>query len=194
MQTLRRFLMSGTIMRTRYPTDDKRRVCNSFFTEDVLKVAPGLLGKFLSVRQSDGNILRYMITETEAYRGSDDKACHASKGETSRNRVMFRRGGLVYVYFVYGMHWMFNVVTGKEKDPQAVLIRAVEGFDGPGKLTRALGIDGSFYGEDLVSSGRIWIEEGLNDYSFRSLPRIGIDYAGEPWISMPWRFVIDRKD
>lgn len=188
------FLMNGTIMRRRFPTDNNPRLINSFYTEDVLKVAPGLLGKYLSVRQNDGTVLRYMITETEAYRGSDDKACHASKGETARNRVMFGRGGLVYVYFIYGMYWMLNVVTGKEQDPQAVLIRGVEGFAGPGKLTRALRIDGSFYGEDLVSSDRIWIEEGLKNFRFRSLPRVGIDYAGEPWISMPWRFVIDRKD
>lgn len=187
-----RFLMNGTTMRKKFPIENNNRLNISFFTEDVLRVAPGLLGKYLTVRQSDGSLLRYIITETEAYKGTDDKACHASKGETRRNSVMFQRGGFVYVYLIYGMYWMFNVVTGSEKDPQAVLIRGVEGFDGPGKLTRALGIDGSFYGEDLVSSERIWIEEGINDFRFTSLPRVGIDYAGEPWISMPWRFLIER--
>ncbi|MBP8960069.1 MAG: DNA-3-methyladenine glycosylase [Bacteroidales bacterium] len=163
-----------------------------FYTRDVLDVAPDLLGKILAVRKSDNSIVRYMITETEAYRGEEDKACHASKGLTSRNKVMYGKGGLVYVYFVYGMYWMLNVVTGAENEPQAALIRGVEGFNGPGKLTKALGIDGSYYGEDLAASEKIWIEDNRFNVSYFATNRVGIDYAGEPWVSLPWRFVLKK--
>ncbi len=100
-----------------------------------------------------------MITETEAYRGGEDLACHASKGLTPRTRVMFGEGGYLYMYLIYGMYWMMNVVTGPEGVPQAVLFRGLRELSGPGRLTRLLGVDQSFYGEDLVQSGRIWIEE-----------------------------------
>ena len=98
-------------------------------------------------------------TEVEAYRGSEDRACHASKGRTPRTEIMYHEGGRLYVYLIYGMYWMLNVVTGGENDPQAVLIRGVENFPGPGKLTRSFGIDRTFYGEDLTISERIWFEE-----------------------------------
>jgi DNA-3-methyladenine glycosylase len=94
----------------------------------------------------------------------------------------------VYVYFVYGMYWMLNFVAGPEGDPQAALIRGIEGFDGPGKLTRALSIDGSFYAEDLTASKRIWVEDSGLSPEIKAGPRIGIDYAGEPWRSKPWRY------
>jgi DNA-3-methyladenine glycosylase len=168
----------------------RKRLIADFFTGDVLKVAPGLLGKILAVRQPDGRISRHIITETEAYRGAEDKACHASRGKTTRTEVMFRRGGYVYVYFVYGMYWMLNIVTGAENEPQAALIRGIEGFDGPGKLTRALGIDGTFYGEDLTSSQKIWIEDNDSEVSYKTTSRIGISYAGKPWKDMPWRFIV----
>ncbi len=167
-----------------------RRLDQDFYLNDVLVVAPALLGKLIAVRHNDGKVSRLVITETEAYRGTEDRACHASKGKTRRNEVMFRRGGYVYVYFVYGMYWMLNVVTGIEDEPQAVLIRGAGEYDGPGKLTRALGIDGSFYGNDLVLSDRIWIEDAGYSVTWEAKTRVGIDYAGSPWVEMPWRFLL----
>ena len=106
-----------------------------FFCRDTLIVAEELLGKFL-VRKTPDGILAGMITEVEAYDGPLDKACHAHRGKTPRNAPMFGPGGFFYVYFVYGMHWMLNVVTGEAGDPAAVLIRGIQGWDGPGKLTK----------------------------------------------------------
>lgn len=164
-----------------------RKLKGDFFIRDVLQVAPELLGKVLVLR-SESEERRFVITETEAYRGTEDKACHAYKGRTKRTEVMFHEGGKVYVYLVYGMYWMLNFVTGTEGDPQAVLIRAVEGISGPGKLTRELAIDGSYYAEDLSGSERIWVEDKGTAVPFTTGPRVGIDYAGEPWVSKPWRY------
>lgn len=169
---------------------EKPRLTQEFFRNDVLKVAPGLLGKFLVRKFNNDQIIRYMISEVEAYSGDGDLACHASKGQTSRTEVMFREGGLVYVYLVYGIHWLLNIVTGKEGDASAILIRGLEGVPGPGRVGKILQLDKSFYGEDLSTSNRIWIEDNDNLITYRAAPRIGIDYAGEPWISKHWRFFI----
>jgi DNA-3-methyladenine glycosylase len=169
------------------------RLKTDFYQRDVLLVAPELLGKQLVRLLPDGSILRYPITEVEAYKGTGDLACHASKGRTERNKVMFQQGGLVYVYLIYGMYWMLNVVTSVEGDPEAVLIRGIKGYSGPGKLTRHLGIDKSFYAEDLTSSSRIWIEDVGITPKIKTTPRIGIDYAGPYWANIPWRFIIDEK-
>jgi DNA-3-methyladenine glycosylase len=166
------------------------RMERSFFTHDVLEVAPGLLGKILVVKSSNDLIRRFIISETEAYRGSDDKACHASKGRTPRTEIMFHQGGRLYVYFVYGMYWMLNIVAGMENDPQAVLIRGLKGCTGPGRLTKLIGIDRTFYGEDIITSSRIWIEDQGIVPVYKTSPRIGINYAGEPWKSYPWRFYL----
>ena len=103
---------------------------------------------------------------------------------------MFREGGVVYVYLIYGMYWMLNIVTGKEKDASAVLIRGLENISGPGRVGRALHLDKSFNGENLFTSDRIWIENNVSVIKFSTSPRIGINYAGEPWISKPWRFMM----
>ena len=171
-------------MNTRLPT--------SFYQRDVLKVAPELLGKTLVRKFSDGQTKRYKITEVEAYRGGDDKACHANKGKTPRTEVMFREGGLVYVYLIYGIYWMLNIVTGEENDSSAVLIRGLEDISGPGRVGKALHLDKSFYGEDLSTSERIWIVSSEADVSYSTNPRVGIHYAGEPWVSKPWRFILER--
>jgi DNA-3-methyladenine glycosylase len=123
----------------------------------------------------------------------EDLACHASKGRTPRNEVMFREGGVVYVYFIYGMYWMLNVVTGWEGDPSAVLIRGLDDISGPGKVGKTLQLDRSFYGEDLSVSQRIWIEDSMKVADFTTYPRVGIHYAGEPWISKPWRYILNHK-
>jgi DNA-3-methyladenine glycosylase len=169
------------------------RLSSSFYNRDVLDVAPDLIGKSLVVRSADGTRKKFTIHEVEAYRGEEDRACHASKGRTQRTEVMYAEGGKVYVYIVYGMYWMLNIVTGKENDPQAVLIRGVEGLKGPGRITRDLGIDGGFYGEELTHSERIWIEGPGEKLKFVTTPRIGIDYAGKPWKDKPWRFVMENN-
>jgi DNA-3-methyladenine glycosylase len=164
------------------------RVSEEFFVRDVLEVAPALLGKLLVRNFGNGEIKKYRITEAEAYRGASDRACHASKGRTPRTEIMFGTGGRVYVYFIYGMYWMLNFVTGEEGDASAVLIRGIEGFSGPGKVGRELKLDQSFYGENLFFSERLWIEDSGESPEYETSPRIGIKYAGEPWVSQPWRF------
>jgi DNA-3-methyladenine glycosylase len=193
MPGVRKFLKSGMNMKGKSHIDplESIRLSSAFFTRDVLFVAPELVGKRIAISQKDGEIRRFLITETEAYRGPEDLACHASKGRTPRTEVMFHSGGRIYVYFVYGMYWMLNFVAGGENDPQAALIRGIEGFNGPGKLTRALGIDRSFYGVDLATSDRIWVEDAGYLPIIETGPRIGIKYAGEPWIRKPWRFRIN---
>lgn len=170
-----------------------KRFDRDFYCRDVLEVAPGLLGQHLVRVGADGSRSVYVITETEAYRGGEDLACHASKGMTPRTRVMFGEGGYIYMYLIYGMYWMMNVVTGPEGMPQAVLFRGLREVSGPGRLTRLLGVDRDFYGEDLVKSGRIWIEESGMTPAYTTGPRVGVAYAGEPWKDMPWRFLLDSK-
>ncbi|MFV0592197.1 MAG: DNA-3-methyladenine glycosylase [Draconibacterium sp.] len=171
---------------------NSNRLPSSFFQYEVTDVAPRLLGKILVRKFDDGSIQKFMITETEAYRGMEDLACHASKGRTARTEVMFRNGGVVYVYLIYGIYWMLNFVTGTEDEPTAVLIRGVEGISGPGRVGRALNLNKSFYGEDLAISERLWIEDSTTNPAFITTPRIGIDYAGEPWVSKHWRFVVEK--
>lgn len=167
------------------------RLKRDFFARDSLLVAPSLLGYFLARKFEDGRVEKRMITEVEAYLGEEDKASHARFGKTKRNIVMWDKPGLIYVYFVYGMYWMFNIVTGKKGKAQAVLVRALEGVKGPGKVGKWLSIDKSFYGEDLVSSKRIWVEEGSLPKSAKIIktPRIGVSYAGK-WAYRKWRFVL----
>ncbi|MGC9151197.1 MAG: DNA-3-methyladenine glycosylase [Microbacter sp.] len=165
------------------------RLTNDFFQQDAHWVAPRLLGKIIVRRLDDGNEIRLKITETEIYYGQEDKACHASKGRTPRTEIMYAAGGKLYVYFIYGMYWLLNIVTGNEGHPQAVLIRGAEHFNGPGKVGRALHIDRSFYGEDIELSTRLWVEDHHFQPQYEMTTRVGIDYAGEEWISKPWRFV-----
>jgi DNA-3-methyladenine glycosylase len=165
------------------------RLTLDFFNRDALVVAPELINKLLVRKFPDGTIVRYRITETEAYRGEEDLACHASKGRTPRTSVMYESGGKIYMYLIYGMYQMLNFVTSAENNPQAVLIRGIEGFNGPGKLTRHLQLDKSYYGEDLSTSDRLWvITDGILP-SYSTGKRIGIDYAGE-WKDKPWRFFL----
>jgi len=166
------------------------RLPPDFFVRDVLDVAPALLGNMLVRQFEDGRIEKYRITETEAYRGAEDLACHASKGRTPRTEVMFQEGGTVYVYLIYGMYWMLNLVAGDEGDASAVLIRGIEGFTGPGRVGRVLQLDKSFYGENLINSTRIWIEEGSTDSTIHFSKRIGIEYSGEEWANKLWRFYL----
>ena len=175
---------------------------------DVVKIARDLLGKSLFT-QIDGIVTGGMIVETEAYSWTE-RGCHAfQKRKTARNAIMFEEGGFSYVYLCYGIHHLFNVVTNVPGIPEAVLVRALEpthgleemrirrnirGLDkqltsGPGKLTRALGIDRKSNGK-FLSGDEIWIEDLHGRPPRRNIacgPRIGIDYAGED-AALPWRF------
>ena len=162
------------------------------------------------VRLLDGQRVGGTIVEAEAYRGEEDLACHARHGRTPRTAVMYGPPGRAYVYFTYGMHWMLNCVAGPPGFPAAVLVRAIrplEGLEiiaarrpghpaadwcsGPGRLTRALAIEGRLNGIDLTSpTGNLWIEAGsvVADEQVLIGPRIGLGGVPEPWLSQPWRF------
>jgi len=163
-----------------------------FLERPTLIVAEELLGQHLC-RQVSGQTERYRITELEAYDGTEDKACHAHKGKTPRNTIMFGPAGHWYVYLCYGMHWLLNIVTGTEDYPAAVLFRGIKERRGPGRLTKALQIDKAQNGKPAHPDSGLWIEHsGLShpEHDIERTPRIGIDYAGEYWAQVPYRFVL----
>ena len=153
-----------------------------------MELAPKLLGKLLC-RKIDGKVIKLEITETECYYGESDTACHASKGRTKRTETLYESGGVAYIYLCYGMHHLFNVVTGEKDFPQAVLIRGVAGYNGPGKLTKVLMIDKSLNGENLITSDRLWLEDAPEVSDYTTTPRIGIGYATEEYKNIHWRFL-----
>ncbi len=178
-----------------------------FYNRPTLTVARELIGARL-IRILDGVKLVGLITETEAYIGETDLACHAKAGLTPRTAPMFGEPGHAFVYFTYGNHWMLNAVTEREGFPAAVLIRAIqpiEGADimlerrqgrdtfGPGKLTQALGITKSENQADLTGTASgLWIEAGVPVSNSRvtKSPRVGLNNTPEPWLSKPWRFLV----
>lgn len=164
------------------------RIDNSFYFESAEYVAPRLVGKLLCLRRADGEVLRMRITETECYLGTDDTACHASKGKTPRNSALWQEGGFTYVYLCYGMYYMFNIITGAENDPQGVLVRGVEGHMGPGRLTKYCGIDKSHNLIDMKTGDAIWLEDDGFVPSLICSPRIGIGYADIRDRERLWRF------
>lgn len=189
---------------------------SSFYLDhDVVKIAKKLLGKYVFT-YSNNQLTGGMIVETEAYSGTDDKACHAYKGiPTKRTEPMFENGGIAYVYLCYGMHFLLNVVTNKKNIPHAVLIRAIEpkiGLDimlkrrnkkiidrtltaGPGALSQALNITKKDNYKSFLSSS-IWIEDKniiINDEDIISSKRIGVSYAKEDAL-LPWRFRIKNNN
>jgi len=164
-----------------------------FFDRPADHVARELLGAWLVVRGPDGRPTRHAIVETEAYLGAHDLACHGAKGMTRRNATMFGPAGHWYVYLCYGMHWMLNIVTGAAGLPAAVLIRGAGAHLGPGRLTRALGIDRAFDGSPAVRPSGLWIEASgirVPPRLVARTPRIGVGYAGA-WAEKPLRFVVD---
>lgn len=184
----------------------------TFYERPTLRVAQDLLGCFLIrkiVADKKEKIIKTKIVETEAYNGPHDLASHASRGKTPRNEVMFDIPGTIYVYFTYGMHYMFNIVTERKDYPAAVLIRAVELIDisdtkidpaslksnGPARLTKALRIDKKFNGLSICDKQNgLWIEAGekVRKKDIVAAPRIGVDYAGE-YKDKLWRFYIDNN-
>ena len=164
-----------------------------YFDRPTLDVARSLVGKYL-VREQGHGLIAGRIIEVEAYIGTEDKACHASKGRTARTEVLFGPPGHAYVYLCYGMHEMLNVVTEQVGFPAAILLRAVECegtlIDGPGRVTRAFGIDRRLNRCDLTLGQSLWFEdrgESVSTGLLNAHPRIGVDYAGE-WAHKLWRF------
>lgn len=200
------------LLSDRLPAAAPARLTSAFFVrEDVVAISRELLGKVLATC-FDGQRSAGIIVETEAYRGPDDRACHAwMNRRTRRTEVMFARGGRAYVYLCYGIHHLFNIVTGRQDMPHAVLIRALEPLDnvslmlerrgldkperrltaGPGTLSQALGIHTRHSGTLLTApDSPIWLEDRgirLQERHMLASPRVGIPYGGESrdW---PWRF------
>jgi DNA-3-methyladenine glycosylase len=163
-----------------------------FFDRTALKVARELIGCRLHVRDQ---IQSRIITETEAYVGPQDLASHASKGRTKRTEAMFGPPGSFYVYFVYGVHWMLNVVTGPGAYPSAVLIRSVEGIVGPARLTQALGINGDLNGKPANKETGVWFSEKPQPRRKQVIrsARIGVDFAAPIWSAKPYRFSLKKN-
>ena len=182
----------------------------SFYRQpDVVEISKQLVGKVLCTN-FDGALTTGIITEVEAYCGRGDKACHANDGtRTDRTEVMYKAGGVAYVYLCYGIHHLFNVVTNAEEKADAILVRAIEPLEGkeimlerrgkekinpsltagPGRLTQALGITTEHDSASLIGN-TIWIEDRNIIYEQETLVetgRIGVDYAGED-AKLPWRF------
>lgn len=190
---------------------------NNFFKRDTVEVAKSLIGKKI-IRNISGNFFCAKIVETEAYLGLEDRACHSYGGRiTDRNKTLYLPGGHIYVYLIYGMYDLLNIVTRDEDHPEAVLIRGVEPLEnldgiskkrfgkaydnlstyqrknltnGPGKLSMALGIDRSLNGK-VLSKDYLYIGEGeeVPEKDLVITKRIGIDYAGED-ANLPLRFCL----
>lgn len=154
-----------------------------FYHRPCLEVARDLVGKVLV---HNGRKLR--ISETEAYCGESDTACHASKGRTKRTEVMYREAGTVYIYLCYGIHWMLNIVTGEVGQPEAVLIRACVDAEGPGKLTKRLGITGEQNRSSVTDGTELWIEDDGFSCEVVTDKRVGIGYASQEDQERLWRF------
>ena len=185
-----------------------------FYQRPAEQVARELLGQRI-VHVINGYRISGYLLETEAYDGEIDGACHARSGKTERNAPLYGPPGLAYVYFTYGIHWLLNVVTRPQNEPAGVLFRAVfpdEGIEiirhnrtgqarknwcnGPAKLTRAMAVTGDQNLLPLYSSASpLHLEPGfpIPTEMIQTSPRIGIDYAPEPWKSMPWRFFVAEK-
>ncbi|MBN1404314.1 MAG: DNA-3-methyladenine glycosylase [Opitutales bacterium] len=163
----------------------------SFFQRPTLELCRELLGKNLC-RMRGGELLRLPITEVEAYDGPEDLASHASRGRTARNSVMFEAGGLWYVYLCYGVHWMLNIVTGDKDYPSAILIRGAGEANGPGKVTKELGIKADFNKRPAIPATGLWMEDAglhVEEHQVKTCPRVGVGYAGPIWAEKPYRFI-----
>lgn len=147
------------------------------------------------MRRLNGKTHAYLITETEAYDGERDLACHARSGKTARNAPMWGKPAHAYVYFTYGMHWMLNLVTREEGYPSAVLVRGVGPYVGPARLTKGMKIDRALNGKKLGRASGLWVEDRgvrIRRSEVITTPRIGISYAGV-WAKKPWRYVLKTQ-
>ncbi|OGD23720.1 hypothetical protein A2Z10_01045 [Candidatus Azambacteria bacterium RBG_16_47_10] len=189
-----------------------QKLPQSFFQRPTLVVARDLLGKYLVVKNGN-SVLSGKIVETEAYRGEDDLACHASKGRTPRTETLYAEAGTIYVYLIYGMYHCLNIVTEEKDFPSAVLVRAVEPIEGihtmekrrktkhsralasgPGKLCDAFGITKRMNGKTVFGDTVLIEDRGdvVKRNDIVTVPRVGVDYAGA-CTHLPWRFYIKKS-
>jgi len=180
----------------------------NFSSKNTPKLARELIGKIIK-RKINGKVIEAVISETEAYHGFSDKASHASRGKTPRNKPMFGKAGSWYVYFIYGNHFMLNLITGPENYPSAILLRGIlvgdKKINGPGRLTKFLNVDKQFNDQLANKKTGLWIEDrgvkinphtkqinffgmGVKQSQIEKLPRVGIDYAEEKYKNKLWRF------
>lgn len=192
-------------------TDISTRLIDQlFYSRHAARVARDLLGCYL-VKEEESRQLVGRITETEAYHGANDSACHGNWKKREHCEMLWGPPGHAYIYFTYGMHWMLNIVTYRSEFPSAVLVRAVEpvqgvGYmqrrrqtkdlrnlaNGPAKLTQAFGITGALNGAALWRNGPLYVLKGIAPKQIRTSARVGIDYATQPWRSRLWRFSVLR--
>lgn len=196
------WLLSDAVLKRRVSDRETHRLDRSDFNRPTLRVARYLLGKFI-VRSDQGHRIAAMITEVEAYKGPKDRASHAFGGRrTARVEPLYGDGGTVYVYFVYGMHWMLNFSTAGEGIPEGVLVRGILAdpvverklLVGPGRVARYLRIDKTLDGADVTDSKQMWLEDRgvrIPARCVRTGPRVGVEFAGPYWAARLWRFWID---
>ena len=158
-----------------------------FYHRPCLEVAHDLVGKVLVCGER-----RLRISETEAYCGENDTACHAHKGRTKRTEVLYAKAGTIYVYLCYGVHWLLNIVTGEAEQPEAVLIRACVDADGPGRLTKKLGITGELNRHNACDDPKLWIEDDGFSCQVVTDKRVGIGYATQEDQDRLWRFKMKK--
>lgn len=159
------------------------RLPYEFYHRPCDEVASDLVGKLIVHGDK-----RLRISETEVYWGEADTACHASRGKTPRNEVLWQDAGTIYVYLCYGMHWLLNLITGDAGDPQGVLIRACVEAPGPGKLTKALGITGEYNRKSILETPELRIEDDGFRCEIALDTRVGIGYASPEDQARLWRF------
>jgi len=165
----------------------------NFFKTDTISLAKNLIGKWV-VTNINGKEVKAQISETEAYLGINDSACHTFNNKrTKRTEPMFKEGGTIYIYLCYGLHFLFNIVSKNINEPEAVLIRAVIGANGPAKTTKFLNIDKTFNGSSIINNPKICIKDDGKKYDFIKTVRVGIEYANECDKNALLRFVLKDK-
>lgn len=171
---------------------NNRILDKTFFNRDTIQTSQKLLGKYLIV-QDHAVRNELIINEVEAYDGPEDKASHAYRGKTDRTKIMFEEGGTLYIYLVYGMYWMLNVVTEEKGYPAAILIRGAGQIKGPGRLTKFLAVNQSFNGKLAEPKTGLWFEDRgitIQKQNITATERIGVSYAGPIWAKKLYRFLI----
>lgn len=164
----------------------------SFFQTDTITLAKNLVGKWIKTNINSEEKFA-QISETEAYLGINDSACHSYMGKrTQRTQPMWQQGGTIYIYLCYGLHYLFNIVSQKEGIPEAVLIRAVVEANGPAKATKFLNITKELNGQLIVKNSSIAIYDDGKTYSYIEMPRVGIEYAKEQDKTALLRFVLKK--